>query len=110
MKIIEARVIEMGEEEPAWWLVHEAASLDEAVAANLITMAEADRAGVATLARFDGDTAKLVDEIGVAVVELEYGRVPPGLKQHGPLRELKRNYLYQLTAVGRTPIEFEFYA
>jgi hypothetical protein len=110
VKLLEVRVTEMGEEEPAWRLVHEAASLEDLVSSNLITAAEAEKAGVATLARLDGDVAKLVDEIGVPVSELEYGRVPPGLRQHGPLRSLKPNYLYQLLAVGRTETEFEFYA
>ena len=109
VKLLEVRITEVGESEPSWWLVQHDATVEEAVELGIISAEEAARAGVVVTRRLGNGLERLVADIGVPVTELRYGQVPFGFRQHGSLKELRRNRLYELMAMSSTVEELQFY-
>jgi hypothetical protein len=112
IRLLEVRVTKVGEPDPAWWLVHEDGILTEGATLNIVTREEAERANPALVRSIDNDlamVAKWIEAVGVPVSTLQYGEVPVGFRQHGPLRPLQKNRVYQIIVMGNSSAELEFY-
>jgi hypothetical protein len=109
VKLLELRVTEVGESQPAWWLLAGGSFLDEMVAAHILTTEEARAPVVDAFRSLDGNPSFVVDALGVPVGEIRYGEAPTGLHEETPAAKLRPNRLYQVIARGLSTAEAAFY-